>query len=53
MPSADAYYDLSVMYEREARYAEAARACDEALRLNPAHARALALRRALAGMEPK
>jgi tetratricopeptide (TPR) repeat protein len=47
-PTADSYYDLSVMYGREGRMAEARRACDEALRLDPFHARALALRRALA-----
>jgi Flp pilus assembly protein TadD len=46
-PSADACYDLSVMYGREGRLADARRACDEALRLDPSHPQALALRRVL------
>jgi len=52
-PSSGAFYDLSVMYGREGRYAEAERACEEALRLDPSNAQALALERALREAEAR
>jgi hypothetical protein len=52
-PSPAAFYDLSVMYGREGRYAEAEGACDEALRLDPSNAQALAFKRALKEAEAR